>query len=173
MLSGVVRLITNHQSSAPSNAHQKSAPFPPLALPSLVSTTTLSDAREGHRRNDVRRRDLRPSRASPNYPAYPPDMPCPLPRWTRADASVGCFSAPLGPSPYFRRVGVHDFTFEACSGFNRVTACRIAQPPKGGLCHEASARPVARPSRSSATRSYRQLPGWILPPLVNRAVGAH
>src|SRR5271165_3860896 len=26
---------------------------------------------------------------------------------------------------------------------------------------------------SSATRSYRQLPGWILPPLVNRAVGAH
>jgi Integrase core domain len=24
-----------------------------------------------------------------------------------------------------------------------------------------------------ATRIYRQLPGWILPPLVNRAVGAH
>jgi len=37
MLSGVVRLITNHQSSAPSNAHQKSGPFPPLALPSLAS----------------------------------------------------------------------------------------------------------------------------------------
>ena len=54
-----------------------------------------------------------------------------------------------------------------------VTACPIAQPPNGGLCHEASARPVTRPSRSSATRAYRQLPGWILPPLVNRAVGAH
>jgi hypothetical protein len=25
--------------------------------------------------------------------------------------------------------------------FTHVTACRIAQPPKGGLCHEASARP--------------------------------
>ena len=48
--------------------------------------------------------------------------------------------------------------------------CSTAQ---SGLRHEASARPVTRPSRSSATRSYRQLPGWILPPLVNRAVGAH
>ena len=44
---------------------------------------------------------------------------------------------------------------------------------QGGLCHEASARPVTRPSRSSATRPNRQLSGWILPPLVNRAVGAH
>ena len=100
-------------------------------------------------------------------------MPCPLPRWTETGASVGCFPAPLGPSPLFRRVGVHDFTFKACSGFTHVTACRIAQPPNGGLCHEASARPVTQPSRSSTTRVYRQLPGWILPPLVNRAVGAH
>src|SRR3954447_1640978 len=44
---------------------------------------------------------------------------------------------------------------------------------QGGLCHEASTRMIARPSRSSATRPYRQVPGWILPPLVNRAVGAH
>ncbi len=44
-------------------------------------------------------------------------------------ASVGCFPTPLGPSPYLRRVGVHDFTFEACSGFTLITACRIAQPP--------------------------------------------
>ena len=43
----------------------------------------------------------------------------------------------------------------------------------GGLCHEASIQPVTQLSRSSATRSYRQLPGWVLPPLVNRAVGAH
>ena len=109
----------------------------------------------------------------PPITRHPSDMPCPLPRWTGTGASVGCFPVPRGPSPLFRRVGVHDFTFEACSGFTRVTACRIAQPPKGGLCHEASARPVTRPSRSSATRAYRQLPGWFLPPLVNRAVGAH
>jgi hypothetical protein len=76
-----------------------------------------------------RRRDLRPERASPNYPAHPSDMPCPLPRSTGTSASVGCFPAPREHSPLFRRVGVHDFTFEACSGFTHVTANRIAQPP--------------------------------------------
>jgi len=33
------------------------------------------------------------------------------------------------PSPFLRRVGFHDFTFEACSSFTRVTACRVARPP--------------------------------------------
>jgi hypothetical protein len=37
------------------------------------------------------------------------------------------------PSPVNRRVGIHDFTFEACSSFTRVTACSIACPPKSGL----------------------------------------
>src|SRR4051794_15243261 len=80
-----------------------------------------------------RRRDLRPTWASPNYPARPSNMPCPIPRWTRTGASVGCFPIPRGPSPNLRRVGVHDFTFEACSGFTRVTACSIAQPPKAAF----------------------------------------
>ena len=34
------------------------------------------------------------------------------------------------PSPNCRRVGIRIVTFEACSGFTRVTAHRIAQPPK-------------------------------------------
>src|SRR3954462_10719065 len=100
-------------------------------------------------------------------------MPRPLPRWTGTGAPVGCFPIPRGPSPLFRRVGVHHFTFEACSGFTRVAACRIAQPPKGGLGHDASTRPGGPPCRSSATRGYRQLSGWLPPPLVNRAFGAH
>src|SRR5450756_1245297 len=53
MLSGVVGLITNHQSLALSKAHQKSGSFPPLALPSLGSTMTLSETRSDHRRDDV------------------------------------------------------------------------------------------------------------------------
>jgi hypothetical protein len=36
---------------------------------------------------------------------------------------------------------------------SHVTARRIAQPPRGDLCHEAPALPVTRPSRSSATGS--------------------
>src|SRR5277367_4681741 len=43
-----------------------------------------------------RRRDLRPTWASPNYPARPSNMPCPIPRWTRTGASVGCFPIPRG-----------------------------------------------------------------------------
>ena len=48
--------------------------------------------------------------------------------------SLGSASAPFTrPSPLCRRVGVRTFTFEACSGFTRVTARRIAQPPKAAF----------------------------------------
>ncbi len=50
--------------------------------------------------------------------------------------SVSSLSA--RPSPVNWRVGIHDFTFGACSSFTRVTACRVACPPKGGLSPEAS-----------------------------------
>jgi hypothetical protein len=33
------------------------------------------------------------------------------------------------PSPFSGQVGVHDFNFEACSGFTHVTARRFAPPP--------------------------------------------
>src|SRR5690349_22665619 len=79
-------------------------------------------------------------------------MLCPLPRWTGEGASVGCFPTPLGPSPLFRRVGVHHFTFGACSGFTRVTACWIAQPPMAAFVTrlQSSRLPV---------QTARQLPG--------------
>jgi hypothetical protein len=51
-----------------------------------------------------------------------------------------------------------------------LSDCSVA---RGDLCHEASARRVAPPDRSSATSANRQLAGWNLPPLVNRAVWAH
>src|SRR5205085_7686571 len=66
------------------------------------------------------------------------------------------------PSPVNRRVGIHDFTFEACSSFTRVTACRIARPPKADFCPEASTRPVAQPSRSVATMPTNNYMGGIL-----------
>lgn len=103
-------------------------------------------------------------RVSPNYPDRLPCMPCSVPRRTGQVRVVSSLSA--RPSPFNWRVGIHDFTFGACSSFTRVTACKVACPPKGGLCPEASARPVTRPSRSVATMPYRQLHGWILLPLV-------
>ena len=57
------------------------------------------------------------------------------------------------PSPRFSRVGIRVMDFEACS----------AGPPETAFCHEASARPVARPSRSLATRSIDNSLGGTLP----------
>jgi hypothetical protein len=55
------------------------------------------------------------------------------------------------PSSVNRRVGIHDFTFEACSSFTHVAACQIACPPIADVCPEAPTQPVTRPSRSVAT----------------------
>jgi hypothetical protein len=45
------------------------------------------------------------------------------------------------------------------TGFTHVTARRIAQPPRGDLCHEAPTLAVTRTSRSSATGSIDNSPG--------------
>jgi hypothetical protein len=55
------------------------------------------------------------------------------------------------PSPNGRRVGIRIVTFEACSGFTRVTARRIAQPPK--VTFVTRLQPCQLPSRAA-----RQLP---------------
>src|SRR4051812_18900310 len=55
------------------------------------------------------------------------------------------------PSPFPRRVGIRIFTFEACSGFTRVTARWLAQPPKAAF--------VTRPPPSQLPdQTARQLP---------------
>jgi hypothetical protein len=78
----------------------------------------------------------------------------------------------MRPSPNLRRVGVRNFTFEACAGFTRVTARWIAQPPKAAFV--ARLQPASYPAVSLASyQTNRQLSGWNLPPLVIRAVGAH
>src|SRR5262249_16247703 len=57
------------------------------------------------------------------------DVLCPLPR--RIERVRVSITSPLVQhSPYGRRVCIRIDTFEACSGFTRVTARRIAQPPK-------------------------------------------
>src|SRR5436309_3106062 len=85
--------------------------------------------RDFHRQKRCRSRDLRPRRVSPDYPPHLSNVPCPLPRRTKqVHASIASLSAQ--PSPPYHRVGVHITTFEACSGFSRVTARWIARPPE-------------------------------------------
>ena len=65
------------------------------------------------------------------------------------------------PSPTDRRVGIHNFTFEACSDFTRVTARWVAQPPKAAFVTRL--RDGQLPDRPA-----RQLPDqpttlWVVP----------
>src|SRR4051812_25624238 len=65
------------------------------------------------------------------------------------------------PSPFPRRVGIRIFTFEACSGFTRVTARWIAQPPTAAFVMRL--RPGRLPGQAA-----RQLPDqsttlWVEP----------
>ena len=64
---------------------------------------------------------------------------------------VSIASPLVQPSPNGRRVGIRIVTIEACSGFTRVTARRIAQPPKATFV--ARLRPSQLPDRVA-----RQLP---------------
>ena len=122
---------------------------------------------------DVRSRDLRQPRASPTNPDHLPCMLCPLPRWTGSGA---CWlpngalprrasSLSARPSPVSRRVGIHVITFEACSGFTRVTAYKVAHPPLVGFI--ARLRPNRFPGSdarklSSPTNNYLSgsFPHW-------------
>ena len=86
---------------------------------------------------------------------YFPDMPSSIPRWTRSSASIGSFLVLLRPSPNIGRVGIHIFTFEACSTFTRVTACRFAANLKLYFCLQSFRRKV---SLSTCLDSYRVEP---------------
>ena len=148
------------------------------ALPS-AGVTRLHQYYDPVRRPPDRRPDdvveaRPPSRTGlPQLPGSPFRHAVPITPVDRNGCVCRLLPRPTRPSPLFRRVGVHDFTFEACSGFTRVTACRIAQPPKAAFVTRL--RPARLPDQAA-----RQLPdltdnspGWDLPPLVNRAVGAH
>ena len=123
--------------------------------------------------------DLRPKRVSPDYPHHLSDVPCPLPR--RIERVLMSITSPLmQPSPNGRRVGIRIVTFEACSGFTRITARRIAQPPKAtprlreGRLLSRGFSPASYPTKPLVSyRIYRQLSVWNPPPLVIRAFGAH
>ena len=130
---GVCRLIANHLTSFASKTHQKSGPFPPPELPGFSGTTTLSDSRTD-------RCLAAPLRPLPPSSAGLPRLRDPLSRRAVPTTPVDrsrciCRLLPqtVLPSPASVRVGVHDFPFEACSGFTHVTARRFARPPEAAF----------------------------------------
>src|SRR3954449_12594649 len=98
---------------------------------------------------------------SPQLPAPPFRRAVPTTPVDRGGCVRRLLPRRVQPSPKFRRVGVHDFTFEACSGFTHVTARRIARPPEAAFVTRL--RPAWSPGRAA-----RQLPDqpttlWVEP----------
>ena len=154
-------------------AHQKSGSFPPPALPDINGRMTLSDPRQ-HRRPAATSRPLPSCQTDiPQLPGSPFEHAVPITPMDRNGCVCRLLPHPTRAFPESqagRRPSLHFRGLLRLHSRYGLLDCSTAQ---GGLCHEASTQPVTRLNRSSATRSYRQLPGWILPPLVNRAVGAH
>src|SRR5215510_7647722 len=91
---------------------------------------------------------------------HPSDVLCPLPRRIKR-VRVSITSSLVLHSPNGRRVCIRIVTFEACSGFTRVTARQIAQPPKVTFVTRLQ-------SRQSPNETARQLPDlstiiWVEP----------
>ena len=95
---------------------------------------------------------------------------CSLVGELRVPARVSSLS--VQPSPLSGRVGIHIVTFQACSSFTRVTACRVAHPPYVGFITRL--RPCRLPSSDARKlpSSTNNLLGWVFPPLVICAVEA-
>jgi hypothetical protein len=96
----------------------------------------------------------------PRYPHHHSGVPCPLPRRTgRVRLSIA--SPSVLPSPFCRRVGIRISTFEACSGFTRVTARRIAQPPKAAFVTRL--RSSRLPSQTARQLPEQSTIPWVVP----------
>ena len=160
IFSGVSRLI--HQSPDRLHLQKRSRSQGPSLHRSYPASSVLRP-----RPTPVRSAALRDVEAAtfdrtglPRCPLHPSGVPCPLPRRIER-VHVSIASPSVRPSPFCRRVGIRISTFEACSGFTRVTARRIAQPPKAAFVTRL--RSGRLPGQTA-----RQLPGqstipWVEP----------
>src|SRR4030095_13782202 len=158
--------------SPSSKAHQKSGSFPPPALPGFNGRMTLSDSRPCHRLAAT----LRAATLAPN--GSPPITRITLPtcRAHYPGGSSGC-SCRLLP----RSRGLPQMAGGSASALSlsRPAQASLALRPAGSL--SCPRQPLSRGSSPCGYPheplvSYqinRQLSGWILPPLMIRAFGAH
>src|SRR3989454_2945062 len=125
--------------------------YGPLRVPvgplSLVRTSESASARTGV-----------PPLAQITFPAcraHYPGGPEPV--------RVSVASRSVRPSPFLGRVGVRISTFEACLGFTRVTACKVAQPPEVALVTRL--RPGPLPDQAACQLPDLPTTIWVgLPP---------
>ena len=123
-------------------------------------------------RRDVEAATLRPRRVSPvtriTFPTCRAHYP-------GGSGGCACRLLPhlMRPSPNRRRVGIRICHFRGLLRLHSRYGPPDRSTAQGGLCHEAPTPPVTRPKPLVSYQTYRLLSGWILPPLVIRAFGAH
>ena len=133
---------------------------------------TLSNSRQHRRPRRRRGRDPHAWAGLPSYPRHPSGVPCPLPRWTAAGASVGCFPATCS-LPRFPAGSA------STTSLSRPAQASLALRPVGSLNRprrplSRGFDPSGRPDRPLVSyQNNRQLSGWNLPPLATRAIWAH
>ena len=171
-LFGVARLIANHLHLSIFESHQKSGSFPPPELPGFNGTTTLSDSRRS------RRPDGDVEAATLARDGSPPITRITLPtcRAHYPGGSNGCTSRLL-PRP--RGLPRYAGGSASATSLSRPAQASLTLRPTGLL--NRPRRPLSRgfdpasyPTEPLVSyQTNRQLSGWILPPLVIRAFGAH
>jgi hypothetical protein len=119
----------------------------------------------------------------PGRPGRATGLPCcqsprayvlrPLPRRAERSSRVGVSDRPRRPSSIERRLGARIQPFEACSGFTRVAARTLADPPKADLCPRGFDGSVALAVSRVATKVYRHLLGTGLSPAALTDLARH
>jgi hypothetical protein len=114
----------------------------------------------------------RPQRVSPAYPQHLSNVPCPIPRWTETGATVGFFPVSRGlPRSIGGSASTLPLSRPAQASHSLRPAgllSRLTRPLSQGF------DPVSYPAEPPVSyQTFRLLSGWILPPLVLRALGAH
>jgi hypothetical protein len=172
MIVGVCRLSPITFTSPSSKARQKSGSFPPPALPGFNGRTTLSDSRRcRHLQATVRplpsHRTGLPRLPEPPFRRAEPTTPA-----DQAGAHVDCFPAHAAFPKWQEGRNPH------CHFRGLLRLYSRYDPPDRSAAHR---RPLSRGSSPCGCpheplvsyRINRQLSGWILPPLMIRAFGAH
>ena len=99
-------------------------------------------------------------------------VPCPLPRRIGTGASVGCFPIPRG-LPRFSGGSASALHYRGLLGLHSRYGPPARSTAQGGLRRRASVTAGYPDKPPASYQCNRQLSGWLLPPLVIRALGAH
>src|ERR1700751_307034 len=161
MLSGFVRLITNHRSSSPSEAHQKSGSFPPPALPGLSGTMTLSDSRSEPSPYATLKTQPPPAAGLPRLPGSPFRRAVPTTPADQDGAHVGCFPshAAFPESQAGRRPHLHFRGLLRLHSHYGPSDCSTA--PRRPLSQGFS--PEGCPARPLASYQIKPTTIWVVP----------